>query len=101
MAKKRSTQTYRLKVGKKTVYIGTTNDLERREEEHEEEGKKFTKLEPTSRKMTDDGAKRKEAEQLKTFRKGHQGKNPKYNKDSDGRLVPHAPVHLFEMRHMT
>ena len=84
MAKKRGTQTYRLNEGKKTVYIGTTNDLERREDEHMEEGKKFTKLEPTSRKMTEDGAKQKEADQLQTFRKGHQGKNTKYNKDSDG-----------------
>ena len=84
MAKKRSTQTYRLKDGKKTVYIGTTNDSERREEEHKEEGKKFTKLEPTSRKMTEDGAKQKEGDQLETFRKGHRGENPKYNKDSDG-----------------
>lgn len=84
MAKKRGTQTYRLKEGKKTVYIGTTNDSERREEEHREEGKKFTKLEPTSRKMTENGAKQKEADQLQVFRKGHGGENPKYNKDSDG-----------------
>ena len=84
MAKKRGTQTYRLKDGKKTVYIGTTNDSERREEEHREEGKKFTKLEPTSRKMTENGAKQKEADHLQVFRKGHGGENPKYNKDSDG-----------------
>ena len=84
MAKKRSTQTYRLKDGRKTVYIGSTNDLERREEEHRDEGKHFTRLEPTSRKMTEEGAKQKEADQLQTFRKGHGGKNPKHNKDSDG-----------------
>lgn len=84
MAKKRGTKTYRLKDGNKTVYIGTTNDLERREEEHKEERKKFTKLEPTSPKMTEDGAKQKEADKLRTFRQGHGGKNPKYNKDSDG-----------------
>ena len=84
MAKKRSTETYRLRDGNKTVYIGTSNDPERREEEHREEGKKFTKLEPTSRKMTEDGAKEKEADQLRTFRQGHKGKNPQYNKDSGG-----------------
>ena len=84
MAKKQDTQTYKLKDGNKTVYVGTTNDMERREQEHKDQGKKFTKIEPTSRKMTEDGATKKETEQLKTFRDGHKGKNPKYNKDSDG-----------------
>jgi predicted GIY-YIG superfamily endonuclease len=84
MAKKpNDTQTYELKQKGKVVYKGTTNDLERREAEHKKEGKKFTKMTPTSRKMTEDGAKKKEAKELGTYRK-NQGKNPKYNKDSDG-----------------
>jgi predicted GIY-YIG superfamily endonuclease len=66
------------------VYKGTTNDPERREQQHREEGKRFTKLSPSSRKMTADGAKNKEEQQLKQFRRTHGGRNPQYNKDSDG-----------------
>jgi len=84
MGKKRDTVTYDLKDGKKIVYRGTTNDPDRREREHSGEGKKFTKMTVTSRKMTEEGAKNKEADNLETYRKGHEGKNPKYNKDSDG-----------------
>jgi predicted GIY-YIG superfamily endonuclease len=84
MAKKRDTMTYELKDGKKVVYRGTTNDLERRAQEHKDEGKKFTTIVKTSPKMTENGAKKKESEALKTFRRNHGGKNPKYNKDMDG-----------------
>jgi len=83
MAKKRKNVTYRLKEGRRTVYLGSTNDPERREQEHRDEGKRFTKMEIASRRMTDDGAKKREAEQLKNYRSNH-GRNPKYNKDSDG-----------------
>ena len=83
MKKKRDTVTYELKQGNEVVYVGTTNDPERREHEHKEEGKKFSHMKVTSRKITDDGAKQKESTRLKTYRK-NQGKNPQYNKDSDG-----------------
>ena len=39
---------------------------------------------PTSIRMTRDGAKRREAGKLATYRRGHTGHNPKYNKDDDG-----------------
>jgi predicted GIY-YIG superfamily endonuclease len=83
MAKKQDTVTYELKQGNKVVYVGTTNDPEQREQQHREDGKKFGHMNVTSRRMTEDGAKRKEAERLTTYRK-NQGRNPKYNKDSDG-----------------
>ena len=83
MSKKHDTITYELKAGKKVVYVGTTNDPERREVEHRESGKRFSHMNITSRRMTDDGAKQKEIERLKTYRK-NQGKSPKYNKDFDG-----------------
>ena len=67
----------------KVLYVGTTNEPERREQEHREAGKKFSHMNITSRRMTEDGAKKKEKERLETYRK-NQGKNPKYNKDSDG-----------------
>ena len=83
MPKKQDTVTYELKKGNEVVYVGTTNDPERREQEHKEQGKKFGHMNVTSRRMTEDGAKRKETERLATYRK-NQGNNPKYNKDSDG-----------------
>ena len=83
MANKRDTVTYELREGNKIVYLGTTNDPVQREQEHREAGKKFSKLKVTSRKMTDDGAKKKEAARLAIYRR-NQGKNPKYNEDSDG-----------------
>ena len=82
--KPRDTVTYDLKRGGKVVYRGTTNDAERRVEEHKEEGKRFDRLTVTSRKMTEDGALKKKAENLDKYRKGHSGKNPLYNKDDDG-----------------
>ena len=84
MSKKRDTVTYDLKDGNKIVYRGTTDDPERRAEEHKASGKKFSNLKVTSRKMTEEGAKKKEVDALKRYRDGHGGKNPKYNKDSDG-----------------
>lgn len=83
MPKKQDTVIYELKQGNKVVYVGTTNDPERREQEHKEDGKKFSHMNVTSRRMTEEGAKKKETERIETYRK-NQGKNPKYNKDSDG-----------------
>ena len=84
MGKKQDTQTYALYDGRKKVYIGTSDDLERRAEEHRQEGKRFTRIEPTSRRMTEEGARQKETEQLKAYREGHGARNPRHNKDSDG-----------------
>ena len=78
------TVTYELKEGNKVLYVGTTNDPERREQEHKESGKKFGHMNITSRKMTEEGAKKKEAERLAQYRKNHKNKNPKLNKDNDG-----------------
>lgn len=84
MGKKRDTVTYNLSDKGKVVYKGTTNDLEERKQQHKNERKRFTSIIPTSVKMTEEGAKEKESKQLETYRKSHGGKNPKYNKDSDG-----------------
>ena len=43
MTKKRDTVTYELKQGNTVVYVGTTNDPERREQEHDE-GKQFSHM---------------------------------------------------------
>lgn len=84
MSNKRDTVTYDLIKDRKVVYRGTTNDPVRREEEHRDEGKRFGSMRVTSRRMTEEGAKKQEAENLERYRGGHGGKNPKYNKDSDG-----------------
>ncbi|MBC6415612.1 MAG: GIY-YIG nuclease family protein [Bdellovibrionales bacterium] len=76
--------TYELKEGNKNVYIGKTKNPERREQEHRAEGKFFTKLEVTSYRMTKEEARQKEQRDLQRYRVTHDGKNPKYNKDSDG-----------------
>ena len=42
---KRDTFKYRVKDGNEIVYYGITNDLERREQEHRNEGMNFTSME--------------------------------------------------------
>lgn len=80
----RNTVTYELKNRNEVLYVGTTNDPERRMAEHQAAGKKFSKMTITSRKMTEQGAKKKEAQRLETYRQNHNQRNPKYNKDTDG-----------------
>ena len=85
MSKKpRDTVTYDLKQGRKVVYRGTTNDPDRRAQEHKSQGKNFDRLVVTSRRMTEEGARKKEEENLARYRKSHGGKNPRYNNDTDG-----------------
>lgn len=84
MKNPRDTLTYDLKQGRKVVYRGTTNDPVAREARHRAEGKVFDRLVPTSRRMTQDGARAKEKASLESFRSSHGGRNPRYNRDSDG-----------------
>lgn len=79
----RDTCTYELKDGHELVYIGTTNDLERRKREHENSGKKFTRMNKTSNFMTEEGAMKKEKEDLARYRR-NQGRYPRYNTDPNG-----------------
>ncbi len=84
MAKDRDTFTYVLKDGRRVVYIGTTNDGDRREDEHLTDGKRFTRLLKTSSVMTPEGAEKAEAKALARYRRSHGGRNPKYNETDDG-----------------
>ncbi|MBA7657666.1 hypothetical protein ES703_65606 [subsurface metagenome] len=79
MTKKRNHYRYILKKGRKKVYIGITKDPERREEEHKQEGKDFSHMEIIKPKVSKETVEQWEENSLKTYRKGHQGKNPKYN----------------------
>lgn len=83
-ATKRDTVTYELKQGNTVVYVGTTNNPERRMAEHKKAGKAFSGMNVTSKRMSQAGAKKKEVDRLSTYRKNHGGKNPRYNKDNDG-----------------
>ncbi len=59
MAKK-DTYKYELHDGHKTVYVGTTIDPERREEEHRASGKEFTKMTIIGRPSTAASGKKSE-----------------------------------------
>ena len=81
----RNTRNYDLKDGKKIVYRGTTKrPLEQRLAEHDADGKRFTHAVQVGPARSPNSAKEKEAQLLQTYRDSHGGKNPKYNKDSDG-----------------
>ena len=80
MTKERDTYVYELKRGNEVCYVGKTNNPDRREQEHQKDGKKFGHMKIISRAMTEDGAEKKEKERLEAYRKSHRGKNPEYNK---------------------
>lgn len=84
MAKK-DTYKYELHNGHKTVYVGTTKDPERREEEHRADGKDFTNMTIIGRLSTPEGAGRWEEERIDTYKRNHGGDRPKYNRNDSGK----------------
>lgn len=80
MPNKRDYNRYVLKSGKKTVYVGITNDFERREKEHKETGNDFSSIVKVGPKVTKKSAEQWEEDKLDTYSKNHNGKGPKYNK---------------------
>lgn len=84
MSTARDTVVYELKDGNEVVYIGITNDPKGREQQHRKEGKKFGHLKVVSVRMTRASARRREKVRIATYLRNHQGRSPKYNKDSDG-----------------
>lgn len=87
MTKPRDTVTYDLVRGQgnRIVYRGmTSQDLEQRAAQHRAEGKKFDRIVQTSRRMTNDGARRREQENLARYRRSHGGRSPWYNETEDG-----------------
>ena len=80
----RDTAVYTLRGSRGEItYIGSSNDLGRRASEHERSGKRGSMRKETSR-MTQPGARRREAERLETYRRNHGGKNPPHNKTRHG-----------------
>ena len=83
----RDTVTYDLVRGRgnRVVYRGTTSqDLSDRESQHRADGKKFDRIIQTSRRMTEGGARHREAQDLERYRRSHGGRNPLYNETDDG-----------------
>ena len=84
MPRKRDTHTYALYQGRKKVYIGSSSDPEARARAHKDEGKRFSRVEVTSPRLTPDSAKQREGEQIGTYKRSHGGRPPKYNKTDHG-----------------
>ena len=80
----KKSRTYALWNKGKKVYIGESENPLKRAEQHADEGKKFTRVEITSRPMKPANAEKREADQLEAYRQGHRGKNPRYNKTDEG-----------------
>jgi GIY-YIG catalytic domain. len=79
MPKKRDNVVYELfDKGNNKVYIGITNDVDRRKQEHEQD-KNFSSMRTVSPKLTEESARNREKERIETFQKNHNGKLPKYN----------------------
>lgn len=79
MAKRNYTR-YELWDGQKKVYIGITNDPDRRIDEHDGDGKRFTRMEIVGPKVKEETARDWEQDALDTYRRGHNGRNPRHNK---------------------
>ena len=80
----RDTVKYELTKGHKTVYVGITDNPERRETEHRQD-KDFDKMKIVGRKSTRDGAEQWETDRIQTYMKHHNGATPKYNKNTTGK----------------
>lgn len=81
----RDTNKYELMDGNKVVYVGITNDLERREAEHRSEGMQFTSITKVGNVTTRDAAEKWEEERIATYKQSHNGQRPKYNQNDSGK----------------
>ena len=76
---------YELKKGNKLVYVGITNNPERRKNEHLLEGKDFDKMNLVGRVSTLKGAFEWDTDRIHTYMNNHNGETPKYNKNTTGK----------------
>lgn len=79
MSNKRNYHRYELWDQGKIVQYGITNDPERRESEHENDGKRFSTFSTKGPAVTKTSAEEWEEQKLKDYRAHHHGKNPRYN----------------------
>jgi len=78
---KRDTVNYTLRRGRKVVYKGITKNPKKRASDHKRSGKKFTSM-TTSVKVSRKTAMKREKARLKSYKKSHRGRRPRYNKKS-------------------
>ena len=83
MSKPRDTSKYEIRQGNKVVYVGVTNDLDRRAAEHERAGKQGN-IHKIGNNTTREAAEKWESGRLETYRKNHRGNNPQYNQTDHG-----------------
>ena len=81
---KRNTYKYVLKDGNKIIYIGITDNPQRRESEHRR-NKDFQKMEVIGRKVTRDSADQWESERIDKYRRNHKNQIPPLNKTKNGK----------------
>ena len=81
----RDTKKYELYRGNKLVYVGITNDLERRASEHRAEDMQFTRVEQVGRASTRQSAGDWEADRIQTYMSHHGGATPEYNLNTSGK----------------
>ena len=83
MVRKRSKRNYRnytLRDGRFVVKYGITKNPDRRLQEMETEGLRFTSMIFDRYPVTEDIARQREQDRVEAYRRGHKGKNPKYHK---------------------
>ena len=85
MSKKRDTNKYECYQGSKLVYVGITNDMERREAEHRADGMEFTSMRKVGNITTQQAASDWETERIHTYQQHHGGSTPPYNKNTSGK----------------
>jgi len=78
LANKRGTYRYALWDGQRKVYIGITNEPETRENTHRQD-KNFDQMKIEGPRVSRDTALNWEQEALDKYRRGHNGRTPKYN----------------------
>lgn len=81
---KRDTYKYELTQGNKVVYVGITNNPERREAEHRQD-KDFTTMRIVGRPSTLSGASQWETDRIQTYMRNHGGDTPLYNQNEYGK----------------
>jgi len=80
MGKKRDTYRYTLWDGRRKVYAGTTENPDQRKQQHRAKGWRFTTMHREGPVVTRETALEWEQNALEAYRRGHGGRNPRYNK---------------------
>ncbi len=75
---------YVLQDGPSIVYVGITDNPERREKEHRE-NKDFTSMKVVGPKVTRATAEQWEEKRIDTYKSNHEGNRPKYNGNDSGK----------------